>query len=478
MLDMERPERHLIPAAILLLMGACLGAPLTVCEEKARLVVLTDISNEPDDEESMVRLLVYANEFEIEGLIATTSTWLRHNTRADLIRRQIEAYGQVRGKLTKHAPGFPSRDALMRVVRTGQPAFGMAAVGTGMSSEGSRHIIEVVNQPDPRPVWISIWGGANTLAQALHEARREAGADRLKKFVEKLRVYSISDQDDSGRWIRETFPDLFYIASPSNTDSKEYWRATWNGISGDRHYRNGPFHKFHLVDNPWLEENVIKGHGLLGALYPRLAYIMEGDTPSFLGLVNNGLGWQLNPGFGGWGGRYVLYRSYGESRPIWTNNADSRDTVTADDGKSYTSDQATIWRWREHYQNDFAARLDWCVADAFAKANHNPLAVLNGDTTKNPLELTVRAGMRLPLSAEGSSDPDGNNLRIDWLVYPEAGTYRGPAELSVASGSRTDFFAPAVKHPETVHVILQLQDDGIPPLFAYRRAIITVTPGE
>ena len=123
-------------------------------------------------------------------------------------------------------------------------------------------------------------------------------------------------------------------------------------------------HKFELVDNPRLERNIIEGHGPLGALYPKLAYIMEGDTPSFLGLIDNGLGWAASPAYGGWGGRYVLYRCYGEARPIWTNVDDARDTVTADNGATCTSAQATIWRWREAYQHDFAARMDWCVADS------------------------------------------------------------------------------------------------------------------
>ena len=188
-------------------------------------------------------------------------------------------------------------------------------------------MIEAADHDDDRPLWVSVWGGANTLAQALWDVRESRTEADLKRFVKKLRVYTISDQDDAGRWLRTEFPDLFYIVSPSTQDWREYWRATWTGIAGDRHYKTGPFHHFELVDNPWLEENVIENHGPLGALYPKLEYIMEGDTPSFLGLIDNGLGWHVSPAYGGWGGRYSLYQSYAESRPIWTNNQDSRDTV-------------------------------------------------------------------------------------------------------------------------------------------------------
>jgi hypothetical protein len=294
-------------------------------------------------------------------------------------------------------------------------------------------------------------------------------------------VYTISDQDDAGVWLRREFPELFYIVSPSNTDSKEYWRATWTGISGDRHYKNGPFHKFEMVDNPWLEENVIKNHGPLGALYPKLVFIMEGDTPSFLGLVNNGLGWHESPGFGGWGGRYVLYKAFGETRPIWTNNLDSRDTVTAENGQTVTSDQATIWRWRGDFQNDFAARMDWCVADEFKKANHNPVALINGDTGKRVRTIAAKPGETVKLSSAGSKDPDGNSVATNWFVYPEAGTMRREVMLSETSGETTSLVVPELNRrgqpgTPTIHVILTVRDNGTPNLVAYRRAIIEVRP--
>jgi hypothetical protein len=459
-------------AALSLIAGSAAAA---LPEGRPRLCVLTDISNEPDDEESLVRLLVYANEFDLEGIIATTSTWLRNTTRVDLIRRQLDAYAQIRPNLVKHAPGFPTADALRTITAEGQPSYGMAAVGVGKSTAGSKLLLQAADSKEARPLWVSVWGGANTLAQALMDARGERSKNDLDALVAKLRVYSISDQDDAGPWLRREFPGLFWMVSPSTPDWKEYFRATWTGISGDRHYKNGPMHKFHLVDNPWLEENVIKNHGTLGALYPKVAYIMEGDTPSFLGLIDNGLGWHLSPQHGGWGGRYVLYQCYGESRAVWTNNQESRDTVTADNGQTVTSDQATIWRWREHFQHDFAARMDWCVADEFAKANHNPVAVLQGDQSKRVMKLNAKAGDSVTLSAAGSRDPDGDAFSTKWFVYPEAGTWTGDVNLTTAA-DQAFVAVPKVTRPEQIHVILQLEDRGSPSLFAYRRAIISVQP--
>jgi hypothetical protein len=474
------PSYILLIAVIVGLGQAAFGAE----PERSRVFVLTDISNEPDDEESMVRFLVYANEYDIEGLVATTSTWLHHTTRVDLIHRQLDAYAQVRPNLLKHAPGFPAVESLRGVVAAGQSAYGMAAVGEGKSTPGSHLLLAAADKADERPLWVSVWGGANTLAQALFDARKERSPADVAKLVAKLRVYTISDQDDAGLWLRREFTNLFYIVSPSTTDWKEYWRATWTGISGDRHYQNGPGHKFHLVDNPWLENHVIKNHGPLGALYPRLEYIMEGDTPSFLGLINNGLGWHVSPAYDGWGGRYALYPAYGETRPIWTNNQDSRDTVTADNGQTECTDMATIWRWREHFQHDFAARMDWCVADDFKKANHNPNAVLNADRTKRIIELTAKPGETVTLSAEGTSDPDGDVIELRWWIYPEASTLRDAkgrrfpdsVSVSLTRGVSTRLVAPVVKKPETIHVILEVQDGGTPSLFAYRRAILAIKP--
>ncbi len=443
---------------------------------KPRVIVLTDITNEPDDEESMVRFLVYSNEYDVEGLIATTSVWLRDKIRPDNIRERIEAYGKIRENLLKHAKGYPTAQHLLSVTKAGLPEFGMAGVGLGKSSEGSRHIIEVVDKPDERPVWVSVWGGPNCLAQALWDIKSTRSPQELDAFVAKLRVYTISDQDDSGRWMRITFPRLFYIVSPSEVGHHEYYKATWTGISGDRQYRNSPFHKFELVDNPWLQKNIIEGHGPLGALYPPLKFIMEGDTPSFIGLVGNGLGSPVSPSYGGWGGRYVLCQTYAETRPIWTNARGSQDTVVAENGLEYTSDQATIWRWREAYQHDFAARMDWCVAETFEAANHNPVAAFENDKSKAVAKMNVKAGETVKLSAAGSNDPDGDELSYHWFIYREAGTYTGTVDLQDSKQPQASFVAPEVDQAREIHIILELKDDGEPNLYSYRRIVVTVTP--
>lgn len=185
-----------------------LFTPVLASAQESRVIVLTDITNEPDDEQSMVRFLCYANEFEVEGLIATTSCWLRDRVVPEKIRERIAAYGTVWTNLVKHAPGYPTAERLAELVKSGLPVFGMKGVGEGRDSEGSRHIIRVVDKSDDRPVWVCVWGGENCLAQALWKVKATRTREELGEFVSKLRVYTISDQDDAGPWIRQTFPNL------------------------------------------------------------------------------------------------------------------------------------------------------------------------------------------------------------------------------------------------------------------------------
>jgi hypothetical protein len=200
---------------------------------------------------------------------------------------------------------------------------------------------------------------------------------------------------------------------------------------------------------------------------------MEGDTPAFIGLINNGLGSAISPAYGGWGGRYDYFQSYAEKGKIWTNTINSVDEVTLEDGKTYASDQATIWRWREAFQNDFAARMDWCIAARYQQANHNPIVAINGNRSKDVVFIKAAAGENLKLSAKGTSDPDKNKLFYRWFLYGEAGNYKGKLIVNTPDQEETSFIVPALKKDETLHIICEVKDNGIPALFSYRRIIVS-----
>ena len=480
---------------------------------KARVVVMTDIANEPDDQMSMVRFLVYANGFDVEGLVATTSTWMKNKVRPDVIHSVLDAYEKVQPNLLRHAPGFPAAGALRGLVASGQPAYGMGGVGEGKESAGATLILRAADRADARPLWVLAWGGTNTLAQALLQARATRTPAEVEVLVSKLRVYSISDQDDAGPWIRREFPTLRYVVTPSTQNGEEYAFATWTGISGDRFYRNAPGADFTTFADEWVNAN-IRSKGPLGKLYPFPCCIHEGDTPSFLGLIDNGLASAVSPAYGGWGGRYVWRQPYGETRALWTQGGDSypgndssRDTLVGVDGKTHTSDTATIWRWRRAFQNDFAARMEWTIKEV-DKANHNPQVVVNGQGATAPLAVDAEVGKPVVLDAAGTKDPDGDTVRFDWFFYPEAGSgipgqpvfaggrppaagAGGPGEGGIPSAPvggpppvparvTVDANGPRAqvvpKVPGIAHIILAVEDNGTPPLTSYRRIVLHIKP--
>jgi hypothetical protein len=480
-----RPLLILLAAAGLDLFTAVAAAAAPAADAKVRILLLTDIENEPDDAQSMVRFLTYANQFDIEGLVATTSIHQRAKTAAWRIREIVEAYGKVQANLNLHEPGYPPAAQLLSLIRDGLPAYGMDAVGEGHDSPGSELLIAAADRDDPRPLWVPVWGGPNVLAQALWKVRATRTPEALAKFVAKLRVYTISDQDNSGPWIRKTFPELFYIASPGFHGGGGYHFATWSGISGDKFHARFTGADYSLVDNPWLDRHIRKNKGPLGAQHPHTEFLMEGDTPSFLGLVRNGLNAPEHPDWGGWGGRYERYTPRfekwhlePETRPFWTNAVDE---VKGFDGNWHTSNHATIWRWRSAFQNDFSARIDW-TTKAVKDANHPPLVKLGHAAT-----LTAKKGATIQLSAEGTTDPDGDALSYEWFYYGEAGTLTTsnartgqPIEIKNFDQPKASFAVPTgrVMPPGTgtIHIILAVTDHGTPRLTRYQRVIVTVEP--
>lgn len=473
-----------ISVFLLLCFFTCVDTSIADRYTKPRIVVTTDITNEPDDQESLVRLLVYANNYDIEGLIGSTGIWKLSDPATNVIHECIDAYGQVRNNLHQHDKDFPSTKYLHRITKTGNRGYGMSSVGE-RGSAGAKLIIQAVDRDDPRPVWLLAWGGANTIAQAIWTVQDTRSHQELATFLRRIRIYDLAGQDDAGAWMAHTFPELFIIRNvlAYKGMSLRFSNDAWN------HTRGGDES---VVTRAWVRENIQTGHGPLGTKYPDALHIWEGDTPTYFHVMPNGLNdpeqyWQ-----GGWGGRFsrerqknvnVVVQEYAGadcSKGCWVNERPYLDYwvfADANDrweyrGKVYHNRWCTIFRWRTDFQNDFAARMDWCVKD-FANANHNPVAVVDGDKSRDVLYRRVTIGARHLIDATNSSDPDGDRLDYEWWIYPEAGTYVKTVSVQDTNTATPSVLIPKDAVGKTIHVVLTLRDDGSPPLTSYRRVVLT-----
>ncbi|KAF2104109.1 DUF1593-domain-containing protein [Rhizodiscina lignyota] len=439
-------------------------------ENRPRVFVCTDMSNEPDDQMSFVRFLTYSNELDIQGVAAVTSVWLNDTTDAPTIRKVAQAYGNVTNNLSANVPAS-ARYPQDIPIYEGHKVYGLEALKLAPSNAALALIKAADASTTDKPLWVTLWGGAAVLAEALNHVEQTRGQSSATKFAQNLRVYSISDQDDAGAWIRQRYPQLFYIVSLHGFS--EYTQATWNGISGElwRHFdKGGP--DTTLVTNEWLQRIRI---GPLGHYYLNFSIIMEGDTPSFLPLIQNGLGDPEHPEWGNWGGRYILMDMSGAHR-VFSNAA---DFVIGKSGDTYLSSFASIWRWRQAYQYDFAARMAWSVNGDYKSNNHHPIAIVNGTCGPKVMTVNYKFGNKVVLDARESWDPDGDSLRFGWLHYREVvQRLEGPIDrvshnITIVNLTKSgSLVSLEPKDNITMHIVLSVEDDRDMSLTTYRRIIL------
>ncbi len=427
---------------------------------KPRLIVTTDIGGDPDDMQSLIRLLLYANEFDIEGIIVSASGTIgelgQEIIQPKYVHQVIDSFALVRPQLIRHDKDYPTVQRLRTVVKYGNPTRGWESIGKGKSTEASDWIRKCIDKDDPRPLNIAIWGGQTDFAQAMWEIKSRMGESGLKVAAQKLRVYDIADQDKIFDKIITEFPGLFYVLSDNPTDK---YASSFRGM----------FYKGDLttVSYDWVSMNIKNNHGPMCSLYPMTTStrrefpyncMKEGDTPSWYFFYNNGLNIPSSPRLGSWGGRYEYNGTYYQE--------------TSDNVDSLYSARATVLRWRNAYNNDFAARADWCVKP-FHKANHSPQPVLNGVGGKEMLRFKVRPGDEITLDASESADPDENEIHFNWWLYKDISGKELEIENSSKAKTKVRVSSEAKKGNE-YHVILEIVDYGIPSLSAYRRVCVEV----
>lgn len=287
-----------------------------------------------------------------------------------LFHQLIDGYEEVYPNLQRHASGWLSPDYLRSIVANGQTGNGMMDVGEGRWSRGSRLIIEAATKPDPRPLHIVINAGANTLAQALFEYRSSHSPDEVRAFVDKLRVYENSGQDEAGAWICHEFPNIHWIRSVEQSPS---YGGPSNSKLGPHYWKPYPYTT--EGQHEWAHENVTTGHGALGELYPDRAvggtvhFIEGGGTIPWMRFVSGGLTDTAEPSWGGWSGRYSINKVPNVSSLYKIIHEDEikyqpyfaftdRDLIPdrwgdPEDGTVYQGRHTAVWRWRRAMWNDF-----------------------------------------------------------------------------------------------------------------------------
>lgn len=417
---------------------------------KQRLIVTTDLGGtDPDDTQSLIHLLLCSNTVDIEGLVSS-QVWIDTPDKADKIREVVKQFGPVLPRLKKHATGYPDENYLLSIIRSGQTRSNMDGVGENKDSPGSELIIKAVDKKsDPRPVWIAAWGGMNNVAQALWKVSHTRSTKDIEKFIRKIRIYDVLGQDDAGAWIAKNFPGILYIRN----------KAVYGWAPSDE----------------WTKKN-IQNMKPLGACYPNRIWATEGDSPSFLYVLANGLNVPEEVTFGGWGGRFSVSR---------TANVRGMDFIAKSGKKEELYDPyymyasapegcRAIKKWQQHIWNDFAARMAWTTTSEYSAVNHHPTAIVDGHDDMNCIYKKVKAGRDMEFDASASYDPDGNPLDFRWEIYAEPSTYKGKVNMENGDSPKCRIHIPAEASGKSLHVILSLTDRGTPALTAYKRIVVQV----
>lgn len=462
-------------------------------ENRVRIIVTSD--GEIDDECSLVRFLLYTNEWDVEGIISSSSQyhWQGHRWAGDdWAEPYLEAYAQVYPNLVLHDKNYPTPEYLKSVTLLGN----VAAEGEMDSiTPGSQRIVDVLlDESDNRPVWLQAWGGTGTIARALKSIEEEH-PEKMEQVAGKLHFFFIWEQDSTYQayirphWGKFNIPTII---------CDQFWAIAyqWDEII--------PEEKIGYFTTDWMKSNILNDHGALCAKYEAYkggddnegwgagspkqkgSFRSEGDSPAFIHTINTGLRNMESPGYGGWGGRYVNVRENTWLDPVpdpdyrypegrwYTGSAWGRQYMKNEYPKNPELMAAyfkPITCWADALQNDFAARADWCVK-SFEDANHPPVVKLD-----NALDITAKPGSAIQLSAKETSDPDGDELTYYWWQYEEADTYPGKVTIENSTDKDASFNAPNdVQKGQTIHIVCEVKDNGTPQLTRYQRVIVKIEP--
>ena len=494
-----------------------------------RVVVTTD--PELDDANSLIRYLLYSTDFRTEGLIYASSgfhwkgdgsgkkvsvpnreysrfglnlcpceSW-RWAADEHFIDLAVANYEQVYPNLRVHDRNYPTPAELKSKIRWGNVEFDG---DISQDTPGSDLIKALLLDDEPGPVYLLAWGGQSTIARALKSIQEQYSAKPewpaiYQKVSRKAILSPSGDQDDTyANYIKPNWPDIRTLPAGGGGVALGY------GAQGTASAENAVYYS---VD--WTREN-ISSLGPLGALYrvwgdgkqmvqgdifdyfglsgytadqlkakgyivwtpprPKGEFLGEGDTFTFLNLLDNGLLGYEEESSGGWAGRGLNSSTFQGAGQFGAIN--SYDDLLKLQGRAAAAGRPPLPdpNFTPAAQHDFTARLRWSVTPTYAGANHEPGVTIRGDS-----RISARAGETIRLQGV-VSDPDENAVTVRWWPWTDVGTYPGRVTLTNPSALATSIRVPSdASAGQTIHLILEATDNGTPPLTRYQRVIISVT---
>ena len=471
-----------------------------------RTIVTTD--GEIDDVDTFIRMLLYSNEYQLEGLIYSSSMWhykgdgkgTLFTSEMDMTQKMygaktslrwpgtqwiqdlISAYAEVHPNLRLHDRKYPSPKFLRSLVKVGNIDF---EGEMDQITEGSEWIKLKLLDQDLAPIYLQAWGGTNTIARALKSIEEEfvntANWPTLKKQISKKAIiYTVMDQDATyKKYIGVHWPEIRVFYNAHQFGSFAYpWKRIMPKVAQ-------PY-----FEGPYMSKNIILNHGALlkkyyaygdgqkqagdeehihgdptrlknaqwGSFVP-YDFISEGDSPAFLHLVDVGLDNLNHPSYGGWGGRFAISKD----NPNRFEDNESAADFNPELGKLDINYAQT--RWLIALQEDFAARANWCIKP-FQKANHAPTIQVQEGTL-----IKTKPGQKIRLHI-AATDPDKQVVDLNIWPYPEAGD--GKVSTSLHGNLALVEIPKDAKIGQQFHVIVEGKDRGTPSLTRYRRVIIQV----
>jgi len=470
---------------LLLLLTACYGCRQPETSDKYRVVILTDQTH--DDGNSLIRYLYYSHLFDTEAIIVTPQLPdYNYNDDGPWNKAQsiISAYRDEYPQLIKHQPELIEPGRLKEITQKGRGALpiiwltntgkfsgeiagrfvesqwgpirfhdwigeGLNPNGEPKDSEGSEFLQEVFARADNRPIFVECWGGPVTLVQALYRFRQRQGEEKFRNLLAKLHIFSIHLQDITFDYflnlddLRET--GCLNMDTVRSTFTDERVQPGWFLFD------HGHFWKYITV----MKQAEVNGNGRLSDLYDHGG---EGDTPAFLYLVSAALGLHdpLEPTQGSWASRFVPMKEPFPGNYFSTCGVDAQE----------------LGQWIPDAKNSFLNRLQWSVKEP-GQVNREPVAAFGRDQSNKIVKIIARPGKKITLDASASSDPDGDQLTFRWFHFKNAGSYSGNQEITPFGSAKLQFRVPGDLGTNDIHIILEVRDNGTPPLVSYKRVIIT-----